>query len=121
MPPIPPIPPAAEKILETVKADVSCRKTGRMDMILDVQAEEEECSLSLSLPVPPNLPLPPGLFQPGQLVTVLKFVQQRWTATESEVKRVPALGELLAYGSSRTQLMDLSGLVQQLVTRLPFI
>ncbi len=121
MPPIPPIPPAAEMILETVKADVSCRKTGRMDMILDVQAEEEECTLSLSLPVPPNLPLPPGLFQPGQLITVLKFVQQRWTATESEVKRVPALGELLAYSSSRTQLMDVTGLVQQLLTRLPFI
>jgi hypothetical protein len=121
MPPIPPIPPVAEKILETVKADVSCHKTGRLDTILGVQVEEEECTLSLSMPVPPNLPFPPGLFQPGQPVTILKFVQQRWTATESEVTRVPALGELLTYNSSRAQLMDITALVQQVLTKLPFI
>lgn len=121
MPAFPPVPPAVEAILETIKADTSCRKTGRMDTILGAQVEEEECTVSLSLPVPVNLPLPPGLFPPGQPVTILKLVLQRWNATPAEIARVPALKELLAYNSSSAQLMDPTAMMQQTLAKFPVI
>jgi hypothetical protein len=69
MPAMPAIPPAAQKILESVKSNFSVQKTGRTDVILGVQVEESELTLTIELPVPADLPLPPGMFEPGEIVT----------------------------------------------------
>lgn len=118
MPQMPAIPPAAQKILESVKSTFSAQKTGRTDMILGVQAEESELTLTIELPVPADLPLPPGMFKPGEIVTVMKMVMQIWNATPAEVQRVPALAELGAHMSA-TRLMNPAGWMQQALGRLP--
>jgi hypothetical protein len=118
MPTMPSIPPAAQKILESIKSNFSVRKTGRTDMILGVQVEESELTLTIQMPVPADLPLPPGMFQPGEIVTVMKMVMQIWSATPAELARVPALGELGAHMSA-TRLMNPAAWLQQMLGRLP--
>jgi hypothetical protein len=118
MPAMPAIPPAAQKILESVKSNFSVQKTGRTDMILGVQVEESELTLTIELPVPADLPLPPGMFKPGEIVTVMKMVMHIWNATPGDVQRVPALGELASHMSA-TRLMNPAGWMQQTLGRLP--
>jgi hypothetical protein len=118
MPQMPAMPPAAQKILESIKSKFSVRKTGRTDMILGVQVEESELTLTIELPVPADLPLPPGMFQPGEIVTVTKMVMHIWTATPAEVQRVPALSELGAHMFA-TRLMSPAGWMEQTLGRLP--
>jgi len=118
LPQMPPMPPAAQKILESVKSNFSVRKTGRTDMILGVQVEESELTLTVELPVPADLPLPPGMFKPGEIVTVMKMVMQVWTAASPEVLRVPALREWAAH-ISPTRLMNPAAMMQQILGNLP--
>jgi len=118
MPTMPAMPPAAQKILESVKSNFSAQKTGRTDMILGVQVEESELTLTIELPVPADLPLPPGMFKPGEIVTIMKMVMQIWSATPGEVQRVPALSELASHMSA-TRLMNRAGWMQQTLGRLP--
>ena len=118
MPAMPTIPPAAQKILESIKSNFSARKTGRTDMIQGVQVEESELTLTIELPVPADLPLPPGIFKPGEIVTVMKVVRQIWTAAPAEVLRVPALGELEAHMAA-TRLMNPAAWMEQTLARLP--
>jgi hypothetical protein len=118
MPNMPAMPPAAQKILESVKSDFSVQKTGRTDMLLGVQVEESELTLTISLPVPADLPLPPGMFKPGEIVTIMKMVMHIWNATPAEVQRVPALSEFGAHMSS-TRLMNPGAWMQQTLGRLP--
>ena len=87
-------------------------------MILGVQVEESELTLTIELPVPADLPLPPGMFKPGEIVTIMKMVMQIWSATSGEVQRVPALGELASHMST-TRLMNPAGWMQQTLGRLP--
>ena len=118
MPQMPAIPPAARKIMELVNSTFSAQKTGRTDTILAVQVEESELTLTIEIPVPADLPLPPGMFKPGEIVTVMKMVMHIWTATPTEVTRVPALGELGAH-MRLSGLMNPAGWMQQALGRLP--
>jgi hypothetical protein len=118
MPTMPAMPAAAQKILESVKSNFSVRKTGRTDMILGVQVEESELTLTMELPVPADLPLPPGTFKPGEIVTIMKMVTQVWTATAPEIARVPALREWGAHISS-SRLMNPTAMMQQTLGKLP--
>jgi hypothetical protein len=118
MPAMPAIPPMAQKILDSVTSNFSARKTGRSDTILGVQVEESELTLAIELPVPADLPLPPGMFKPGEIVTVMKVVIQIWTATPSEVSRVPALNEFGAHMSAM-RLVNSAGWMQGMFGRLP--
>jgi hypothetical protein len=115
---LPAMPPAAQKILDSVTSNFSARKTGRTDTILGVQVEENELTLTIELPVPADLPLPPGMLKPGEIVTVMKMVMQIWTATPSEVLRVPALNEFDAHMAAM-RLMSPFGWIQQMLGRLP--
>jgi len=121
LPTMPNLPPAAQQILESMTADFSSRKTGRTDMILGIQAEETEWTLSIALPLPPGLPLPPEMFPPGQPVKLVKMVIQVWSAAQEEIARVPALTEWMAYSSSSSQLMNPFATLQQLAANLPGI
>ncbi len=121
MPTMPAVPPAAQAILASIKSDFSCSKTGRTDSVVSVMVEENECTFSMSLPIPAGLPMPPGMFQPGQPVTVIKLVMQRWSATPAEVQRVPALSEFMTYSSSSAQLLNPAASMQQILGKLPFI
>ena len=118
MPNMPAIPPAAQKILESVKSNFSVQKTGRTDTIMGVKAEESELTLTIDVPVPADLPLPPGMFKPGEIVTIVKMVMQIWNATPAELQRVPALNELASHMSA-TRLMNPVGWMQQMLGRLP--
>ena len=118
IPQMPAMPPAAQKILESVKSDFSVQKTGRAETIMGVQAEESELTLTIDVPVPADLPLPPGMFKPGEIVTVMKMVMRIWNATPAEVQRVPALSEFGAHMSA-TRLMNPAGWMQQTLGRLP--
>ena len=117
-PQTPSIPPAVQKVLESIKSNFSVRKTGRTDVVQGIQVEESELTLTIQLPVPPGLPLPPNIFQPGEIVTVLKTVVQIWTATPSEVLRVPALSELGSHMSAM-RFMNPATSMQQMFGRLP--
>jgi hypothetical protein len=121
VPTMPAIPPAAQKIVDSIHGDFSCRMTGRKDTVVSVQVEEKECTLSISLPIPEGLPVPQGMFAAGQPVTIIKLVMQRWSATESEALRVPALGELMTYSSSSAQLLNPAAVMQQVLSKLPFV
>jgi hypothetical protein len=121
MPAMPAITPAAQAIVASIKTDFSCRKTGRTDTLVNVEVEETECTLSISLPVPAGIPMPPGMFPAGQPVTVIKVVMQNWSATAAEVQRVAALSELMTYKSSSAQLLNPAGAMQQALAKLPFI
>lgn len=118
MPTMPAMPPAAQKILESIKSNLSVQKTARTDIILGVQVEETELTLTIELPVPADLPLPPGMFKPGEIVTVMKMAMHIWNATPAEVQRVPALGELGAH-MHLSGLMNPAGWMQQTLGRLP--
>lgn len=119
MPALPAIPAAAQKILASMKSNFSVRKTGRTDVILGVQVEESELTLSVEMPVPADLPLPPGMFQPGETVTLMKMVTQIWTATPPEVLRLPALGEFASHSSWTAQLLSPATGIQQMFPNFP--
>lgn len=121
MPAMPAVPPAAQKILESIQTGFSCRETGRTETVVNVMTEESECTLSISLPIPAGLPIPPGMFQSGQPVTMIKIVMQLWRATAAEVLRVPALKELMSYKSSSAQLLNPAASMQQALAKLPFV
>lgn len=118
MPEMPALPPMAQKIMESVKSNFSARKTGRTDTILGVQVEESELTLTMDLPVPADLPIPPGIFKPGEIVTITKMVMQIWTATGSELARVPGLSEWAAHMTA-SQLMNPAAAMQQTLGKLP--
>ena len=121
MPAMPALPPDAQKILQSIKGDFSCRKTGKTDTLETVRVEENVCNPSISMPIPPNLPLPPGLSQPGQPVPLLKMEMHQWTPAVGEASRVPALAEFGAYTATSSQLLNPGAALQQMLTRLPFI
>jgi len=94
---VPPMPPAAQKFVESIKPDFSVRKTGRTEMILGIETEETELTVSLQMPIPADLPAALGSLKPGDTVTLMKMVMHFWTPMPAEVARVPALTEFAAH------------------------
>ena len=96
---IPAMPSKVQDIMNTLKVNFSSLKTGQTEMILGVQAEESELTLSVDMPLPPGVTLPaaaPG----GQPISMMKMVMQIWIAAPPEIARVPALAEWSSYKSS---------------------
>jgi hypothetical protein len=123
MPAIPALPPGAKKFIDSIKANVSSQKTGKTDVLLGVQVEETEATVTLDAPVPAELLplLPPGTFQPDQPVTLLKFVMHLWKTAPGEISRVPALAELMTYRNSSVQFLNPGAAYQQLLGSVPGI
>lgn len=119
IPSMPPVAPAVQKFLASMKSNFAITKTGRTDVILGIQVEESELTISIEWQVPTDVPLPPGMFQPGENVTFMKMVTQIWTAAPGEVLRLPALAELAAHTSSTGQLMLPAAAMQQSFANFP--
>jgi hypothetical protein len=94
---LPPMPPAAQKFMESMKPDFSVRKTGRTDVILGIETEETELTVSLQMAIPADLPAALGSLKPGDTITLMKMVMHIWTPLPAEVARVPALTEFAAH------------------------
>jgi hypothetical protein len=106
MPARPPVPAQAQMFLQSMTMTYASQKTGRTGMTLGLQTEETEITMSLSVPVPPGMQalLANTSAQPGAPVTVLKMVIHMWYPTQSEVARVPALGEFTNFWTDETSL-----------------
>jgi hypothetical protein len=117
---LPPMPPAAQKFLESIKPDYSVQKTGRIDVILGIQAVETELTVSLQMLIPADLPPELGALKPGDTITLMKMVMHIWTPLPAEVTRVPALTELAAH-SWKTLSTDPTTALQQMLPNFPGI
>jgi hypothetical protein len=94
---LPPMPPAAQKFMESIKPDFSVQKTGRTDVILGIQTEETELTVSLQMLIPAEFPAALGSLKPGDTITLMKMVMHIWSPLPAEVTRVPALTEFAAH------------------------
>ena len=117
---LPSMPPAAQKFLASIKPDYSVQKTGKTGVILGVQAEETELTVSLQMLIPADLPPALGALKPGDTITLMKMVMHIWTPLPAEVTRVPALTELAAH-SWKTLSPDPTAALQQMLPNFPGI
>ena len=108
--------PNVQKILESIKPNVSVRKTGRTDHISGIEAEETELTISMEMPVPAGVPA--GMFQSGETITIMKMVMQIWNATPAEVLRVQVLSEMASH-TSKMLMPNASDGMRQLFASFP--
>jgi len=83
---------AAQKALASMKSDFTSEKTGKMDTILGIQAEETKLTLIIYMPNPGAgaALTDAGAATPPEL---MKMIVHVWTAVPSEVENIPALHE----------------------------
>jgi hypothetical protein len=125
MPARPAIPAQAQMFLQSMTMTYASQKTGRTGMTLGLQTEETEMTLSLNMPLPPAMLalLPNASAQPGAPVTILKMVIHLWYPTQTEVARVPALGEFTSFWTDETSMnadvTSLMAAMQKLLGKYP--
>jgi hypothetical protein len=94
------LPPQALIFLQSMTTTYSSQKTGRTGMVLGLQTDETEATLSLNVTLPPAMlaMIPNGAaagVAPGAPITLLKIVMHTWRPTQAEIDRFPALAELV--------------------------
>lgn len=124
--PAPPNPsPQAKLFLQSMTMTYASQKTGRTEITLGMATEETEMTASLNVVLPPSMQalLPNTSAQPGVPVTLLKIVMHLWYPAQTEVARVPALGEFASFWSDHTSASGyVSGLtagMQKLLVNYP--
>lgn len=105
------MPSDAQKVLESVKADFSSRKTGRTETIQGIQAEESEMVLSLDLPIPGG--------PSSQSAFGMKMIMRVWKAKQEEIIRVPAARELAAFTMASTLFMNPAEVMKSMSGMIP--
>lgn len=83
---------SAKKLLSSMNTTFGSDKTGKIETILGIQAEETQLTLTIYMPSPNASPMTKSTATnpPAEL---MKMVLHVWTALPSEVDRVPALQE----------------------------
>lgn len=107
---IPDLPPNAAQALESLKATFTSSKTGRMETILGIQAEETEGTLAIEGPALP------GATQSGPLISIVMHI---WTARPDEVLRVAPLRELTGYTQFSANLFNTGEVMKKLMGKIP--
>jgi hypothetical protein len=79
-----------------VKTEVQSRKTGRVEKIHGLEAEETEVTVNININMP-NLPTNGP---------AMKMVMQVWRASQNEIAHNPALIELVKYSNLTANSMD---------------
>jgi hypothetical protein len=97
-------PGTTQSIADMIKTEVQSRKTGRMETIHGVEAEESEVLVTLNINLP-NMPVGGP---------AMKMVIRVWRATEDEIAHNPALGELARYSRLTASWMDPGSMLRQL-------
>src|SRR5215471_18259400 len=93
---LPQLPAQAQSLADMLKTEVQSRKTGRVEKIHGLDAEETEVIVNINVNMP-NLPAGGP---------ALKMVMQVWRASQEEVARNPALVELVKYSNLTANSMD---------------
>jgi hypothetical protein len=106
---MPEMPAQAKAGLSMMKGSFQSRVTGRTETIHGIQAEEREMVMSVAMPDIPNMPAGPAM----------KMVMQFWTATASEVARVPAVHEISGYNLWSNSLMNPAGALEKVLQQVP--
>ena len=88
---------AAQAAFGSMKSKSESRKTGRMDTIQGVAAEEREVTFQMEMPLPEGANMPP---------MAMKMVMQVWAAKPGEALRVPAIRELSGFNLWQKYFLD---------------
>jgi hypothetical protein len=104
---LPQMPPQAKSFADMVKTEVQSRKTGRMEKIHGLDAEETEVTVNININMP-NLPNTPGSGP------TMKVVMQVWRASQDEIAHNPALTEFVKYSNLTASSMDPLAALRQL-------
>lgn len=102
---------AGEQALASIKTKAESKMTGRTAVIQSVQAEEREVTISMDIPMPPNMPQTPG---PG-----MRTVMQIWTAKPEEALRNPAIRELTGYNLWQKYILNPAGFLSKFAGKMP--
>jgi hypothetical protein len=119
------LPPQAQMILQSMTTTFASQKTGRTGMVLGLQTEETEMTLSLNMAVPASLwPMMSGLMaQSGEPVTLLKIVMRMWNPTQAEAERFPALTQLRSpwpdQSTASARFAGVSAVAQKFLAKYP--
>ena len=89
----PPLPPAAQQLLESLKVDVQNKKTGQIAMIEGIRAEESLITISMELPS-------------AGAASAMRMEMRVWSASPDEIRRVPALKEMADYAARTRRALD---------------
>jgi hypothetical protein len=101
---------AMEAALANMKTSFESKKTGRVDTIQDIQAEEREATLTIEMPGPAGGRAP---------AMTMKMVMQIWTAKAEETLRNQAVRELTGYNIYANYFMNPAGMLQKMTANLP--
>jgi hypothetical protein len=112
---IPSLPPQAQSMMQMFRGDVQTRKTGRMETIQGVRAEETELVFSLNMDLPPGV-LPPNTPAGGPM---MRMVMQIWHAGADDVAKTPGLAEYARHNTAANGFSDSSSLIRSLSPVLP--
>jgi hypothetical protein len=104
---MPMLPPEARQMLENVKIDVKTDKTGKTQMIKNIQAEEQLVTVMIEMP------------GPMAAMGGMKMEMHMWTAAKPELERVPALKELANYASSKAAGTNAAAMMSRMFSQIP--
>jgi hypothetical protein len=99
---------AAMKFLESIKTTSESRMTGQSAVILGVEAEEREVTISMEMPLPGQ----------GQASAAMKIVMDIWTAKSGETLRVPAIRELAGYSAWQKYILNPASMLEKMAGKM---
>lgn len=102
---------AGEQAMASIKTKAESKMTGRTGVIQGVQAEEREVTISMDIPMPPNMPQTPG---PG-----MRMVMQIWTAKPEEALHNPAIRELTGYNLWQKYILNPAESLAKIAGKMP--
>lgn len=119
------VPPQAQLVLQSMTSTFASQKTGRTSMILGIETEETEMTLSLIMTLPAGLlpPMPNSPIQAGVPITLIKIVMDMWSPTPAELQRFPVLGEFSSFwpdqGSMNPAFAGLTAEIEKSLAKYP--
>ena len=102
---------AMEEAMAQIKTKVDTKATGHTATIQGVECEEREVTLSMELPLPPNMSQPGA---PG-----IRLVMHIWTAKAEEALRNPAIRELTGYNQWQRYILNPAGAMEKIAGKFP--
>jgi hypothetical protein len=102
---------AGAQAMASIKTKAESKMTGRTAVIQGVQAEERELTITMDIPMPPNMPQTPG---PG-----MRMVMQIWTAKPEEALHNPAIRELTGYSLWQKYILNPAGSMSKIAGKMP--
>lgn len=105
---MPQMPEEAKKAMEGIKATVNSQKSGRTDTIQGIQAEENEVTIVIEIPMPARATA-------SMSGMTMKMVMHMWSPKSEETLRNQAVRELTGYNLYANALMNPAGMIQKML------